>query len=48
MRPEDGVLVAALAVTHTPEELWALAQAIARAAVIREQEADEPRSGDTR
>jgi hypothetical protein len=41
VRPEDGMLIAALAVSRTPRELWELCQAIARAAVVKEQEAGD-------
>ena len=41
MKPEDGVLVAALAQTHSSEELWELVKAIARAAAVKEIEGEE-------
>jgi hypothetical protein len=35
------MLIAALAVSRSAEELWELAQALARAAVVKEQEAGD-------
>ena len=43
MKPQDGVLVAALAQTHTVDELWELVRALARAAVTKETEKEEER-----
>lgn len=37
----DGLLVAVLAITRTPAELWELSQLLARAAVVAEQEQEE-------
>jgi len=37
----DGLLIATLAATRTPGQLWFLAQALARAATIRELESGE-------
>jgi len=36
-RPVDSVLVRALALSRSPEELWLLAQAIAREAALKEK-----------